>query len=65
MIRPCQNNKRQKASVLTEILDRSRGCGFIISANPVEIRLSVAEATRTTLSYGHCWKALIETLANN
>jgi len=51
--------------MLTEIFDRSCGSGVIVSTNPVEIRLRVAEATRTTLSYGSCWKtALIETLAN-
>jgi len=64
MIRPCQKNGRQEGSMLTEIFDRSCGCGFIVSTSPVEIRLRVAEAARTTLSCGPCWKALIETLAN-
>ena len=50
-------NGRQDVSMLTEILDRNCGCGFIVSTNPVEIRLRVAEATRTTLSYGPCWNS--------
>ncbi len=65
MIRLCQNNGTREVSMLTEIFDRSCGSGVIVSTNPVEIRLRVAEARRTTLSYGFCWKtALIETLAN-
>lgn len=44
MIRPCQKNGRQEGSMLTEIFDRSCGCGFIVSTSPVEIRLRVAEA---------------------
>lgn len=51
--------------MLTEIFDRSCGCCFIVSNNPVEIRLRVAKATRTTSIYGSFWKmVLIETLAN-
>ena len=65
MIRLSQKNGIREVSMLTEIFDRSCGSGVIVSTNPVEIRLRVAEATRTTLSYGSCWKtALIETLAN-
>lgn len=65
MIRLGQKNGIREVSMLTEIFDRSCGCGVIVSTNPVEIRLRVAEATRTTLSCGPCWKTeLIETLAN-
>jgi len=65
MIRLSQKNGIREVFMLTEIFDRSCGSGVIVSTNPVEIRLRVAEATRTTLSYGSCWKtALIETLAN-
>ncbi len=65
MIRPCQKNGIREVSMLTEIFDRSYGSGVIVSTNPVEIRLRVAEATRTTLGYGSCWKTVfIETLAN-
>jgi hypothetical protein len=65
MIRPCQINERQEVSMLTEIFDRSCGCGFIGPTNLMEIRLRVAESMRTTLSYGPCWKTVhIETLAN-
>ncbi len=65
MIRLCQENGIREVSMLTGIFDRSCVSGVIVSTNPVEIRLRVAEATRTTLSYGSCWKtALIETLAN-
>jgi len=65
MIRLSQKNGIREVSMLTEIFDRSCGNGVIVSTSPVEIRLRVAEATRTTLSYGSCWKtALIETLTN-
>ena len=65
MIRLSQKNGIREVSMLTEIFDRSCGSGVIVSTNPEEIRLKVAEATRTTLSYGSCWKtAVIETLAN-
>ena len=57
MIRLCQKNGRREVSMLTEIFDRSCGSGIIFSTNPVEIRLRVAEATRTTLSYGPCWNS--------
>lgn len=57
MIRLCQKNGIREVSMLTEIFDRSCGSGFIVSTNPVEIRLRVAEATRTTLSYGLCWNS--------
>jgi len=57
MIRLCQKNGIREVSMLTEIFDRSCGSDFIVSTNPVEIRLRVAEATRTTLSYGPCWNS--------
>ncbi len=57
MIRLSQKNGIREVSMLTEIFDRSCGSGVIVSTNPVEIRLRVAEATRTTLSYGPCWNS--------
>ncbi len=57
MIRLCQKNGIREVSMLTELCDRSCGSGVIVSTTPVEIRLRVAEATRTTLSYGPCWNS--------
>ncbi len=57
MISLCQKNGIREVSILTEIFDRSCGSGVIVSTNPVEIRLRVAEATRTILSFGPCWNS--------
>jgi hypothetical protein len=52
-------------SMITKILDRSCGSSVIVSIDPVEIRLRVTEAERTTLSCGSCWNtALVKTLAD-
>jgi hypothetical protein len=59
------NNGRLDVSVLTKILDGSYGSSIIVSFNPVEIRLRVKEAGRTTVSSGSCWKTvLVKTLAD-
>jgi len=64
-VRTCHKNGRQEVSILIKDLDGSCGSSVIVSINPVEIRLRVTEAERTTLSYGSCWKtALVKTLAD-